>query len=157
MIPDVIINHPDICYFLFFLFSEKHVYFSLALTKTLKDVSANHVIIFDLVYSNEGFGYNVKTGMFIAPVKGTYFLMFFVEVLNVKGKAAHVNLFVDGKEKASARAEAWHDGQDVTSANAVVMHLSKGQKVWLQTAAPLNKMHDIDKRKTTFTGVLLYQ
>lgn len=80
--------------------------------------------------------------------------MFFVEVINQSGKIAHVNLFIDGREKASARAEAWHDGQDVTSPNAVLVHLTKGQNVWIQTASQLR--HDIDNRKTTFTGVLLF-
>ncbi|XP_045208230.2 complement C1q tumor necrosis factor-related protein 3-like [Mercenaria mercenaria] len=136
--------------------NEKRVYFSVALTNTLENLGEKHVIIFDMVYSNEGFGYNTKTGQFNVPVTGTYLFMFFVEAINKEGKTAQVSLVVDGQNKATALAEAWHNGQDVTSANAAVTHLTKGQKAWIQTADSANKLNDIDKRKTTFTGVLLF-
>ncbi|XP_045192985.2 otolin-1-like [Mercenaria mercenaria] len=135
---------------------ERHVYFTVALTKTLENLGANHVIIFDMVYSNEGFGYDIPTGIFKVPATGTYLFMFFVEAVNEKGKTAHVSLVVDGQNKATALAEAWHNGQDVTSANAALTHLKRGQKAWIQTTDSTNKQNDIDKRKTTFTGVLLF-
>ena len=56
-----------------------------------------HVVVFDQVIHNQGDGYNPATGIFTAPVTGTY--IFTVSVMTVnKDNYVHLQLMANKKE-----------------------------------------------------------
>ena len=105
---------------------------------------------FDNVVTNIGGAYDPVTGMFTAPLPGTY--AFFVSTMAANGHD-YLHLAIDqhGTDLALIFAESGNDSYDQGS-SLVTTHLDKGQQVWVR------QRHGDAVRGgpwTVFTGYLL--
>ncbi|XP_076455524.1 uncharacterized protein LOC143290124 [Babylonia areolata] len=101
------------------------------------------------VQLNEGQAYNGTTGVFSAPVNGTYV---FTSALSVDHGKAIVELKVNGVTKGQLAAS----GDDQTS-QSLVLELQAEDRVWLQGIfASQNSTHIFADGDTVFSGFLLH-
>ncbi|XP_037100620.1 complement C1q tumor necrosis factor-related protein 3-like [Syngnathus acus] len=105
-------------------------------------------LIFKRVIHNVGNGYDSNTGIFTAPVKGLYFIMFNGNV----GNSGALNAAVI---KNGVNMFAIYDTQGTFSSatNGMPLELEQGDKVWV-TLWPNKSIFD-QSRLTTFSGFLI--
>ena len=120
--------------------------------------SKNQVIIFPTVMENIGNAYNPGTGVFQAPVNGTY--LFSVQVCTLLSKWGRFYLVVDsGDNKITAISHYNGDTTETTTANSVANYLVEGQRVWAQSyyeSGNTNTIyHDDTYCWSQFSGVLV--
>ena len=116
------------------------------------DFDKHHVIKFDHVISNHGNGYSPNTGVFRAPLPGTY--VFSLTLMSrSKGKYVHANMMKNGtilgRVFAGDQASGWPD----TGAVTVVVDLEKDDDVFVQEYYGNAAFHG--DKFCTFTGFLL--
>ncbi|KAM6914384.1 complement C1q-like protein 2 [Lycodopsis pacificus] len=106
------------------------------------------------VFSNTGNGYNPSTGIFTAPVNGTYFFQF--SMFNNIGPPSNsaVALMKNGEWLVSVWDVSQSDGHDIGS-NAVVIALEEGDSVYVLLLEN-REVYDDDMHHNTFTGFLLF-
>lgn len=117
----------------------------------LVNLPEDTTIKFSLVINNEGNGYSNNTGVFTCPSYGYYLFSFFI--VPYQGSHANILLMKNGVMYAQAIAEPSYDTQEVTGGNTVILHLSIGDQVWLQTYE--NDATSLRRTFTTFTGVMV--
>lgn len=110
----------------------------------------NLPVPFPGVLTNRQGHFDRVTGVYTAPVNGSYLFRFH---LAVAGRVLKVGLFrnfypqvrvTEGAERSSA-------------SHSVALHLSQGDRVWLQVKdATTNGMHTDGERSSTFSGFLLH-
>lgn len=82
---------------------------------------------FDDVFMNAGNGYNPATGIFTAPVSGTY--VFYIKIQTYAGLPQHLNLRDNGRDFGHAYGDdpnSW----DMASTLELV-HLNQGEPIWV--------------------------
>ena len=105
---------------------------------------------FDGVDTNVGNGYDRHSGLFTAPVSGTYL---FTWVMTVQaGYTAITVLNVNGNGRSAAKACSPSHSAVKTGTNTLVISLQKGDKVWL---AARSEWH-LHTTYFTFPGLLLF-
>ena len=116
-----------------------------------------HTIKCDQVVLNDGNGYNPYAGVFIVPQTGVYLLTFSLDSATVN-IILFVKLVVNNRTIASAAVHVAVHGHSVMEGNTVIVRLSKGVSVWLETCGHSNShvYGSSSNRFTTFSGVLLY-
>ena len=123
----------------------------------MQSVSIGDTILFQEIVQNEGKGYNKNTGIFTAPVTGTY--LFTVQVCLYSNKRLSVSIVANG-----TAITAGHFGEKDWGA---ICHLTDGQafvqaeeevKVLVTYANPGSVIYpdQKDTRWTFFSGVLLH-
>ena len=108
-------------------------------------LTSKSTLIFNSVQSNEGNGYDGKTGIFTAPIPGVY--MFLVSVRNVSSECntSNVSILVQECERAATH------GSGTRTAHTVVK-LNKGEQVRVLTKeTPFMCRYDT----SFFTGALI--
>lgn len=103
------------------------------------------------VFNNEGNGYDNNTGVFTCPTHGYYFFSFFI--VSYQGSHSNSLLKKNGNTFAQSAVEPLYNSQQITGGNSVMLHLSIGDQVWLQTHE-----HDDTSIKdsfSSFTGVMI--
>ncbi|OWF45157.1 Caprin-2 [Mizuhopecten yessoensis] len=100
------------------------VAFSAGLTNTTQSHVATNVT-YDRVFVNGGNGYNNQTGVFKAPLGGTYVFMF--HALSQSNQPLRLDLYHNLDYIATGYAHAVHDY--ATSSNAVVLTIDRGNVV----------------------------
>ncbi|XP_065928375.1 EMILIN-1-A isoform X3 [Magallana gigas] len=124
-------------------------------TATLSSASStwnSATLVFPVVITNVGNGYNPSTGVFTAPTAGEY--VFFVNVQSYNNKDIYVDVVLNGVTKV--RTMAYGSGSsDYYDAgpNLVVLTLQKGDRVWIKRYS--GQGYYIDGPITTFSGFLL--
>ncbi|XP_064643436.1 C1q-related factor-like isoform X3 [Lineus longissimus] len=112
-----------------------------------KDVDVS----FDKVMTNVGGAYDAKSGKFTAPVNGTYT---FTVVVAAQGRQkAAVKLIRNNDMIATVWAESipyW-----ASASNTAVLHLKKGDQVWLQVLQRASYLHGY--MYSTFSGHILFE
>ncbi|XP_061561087.1 complement C1q tumor necrosis factor-related protein 3-like [Phycodurus eques] len=105
-------------------------------------------LVFRKVITNEGNGYDSNTGIFTAPVKGLYFILFNGNV----GNSGALNAAV---LKNGVNMFAIYDTQGTFSSatNGMPLVLEQGDKLWVTLWA--NKSIFDQSRLTTFSGFLI--
>lgn len=104
-------------------------------------------LVFPVVITNVGNGYNPSTGVFTAPTAGKY--VFFVNVQSYNAQSIYADVVLNGVTKV--RTMAYSDIYDA-GPNLVVLTLQKGDSVWIK------HHHGIGYQGgpiTTFSGFLL--
>ena len=107
-----------------------------------------HSFILDLV--NEGGAFDASTGVFTAPVNGTYFFSG-VAATGVSDLYVSMYLVKDGARLSFALAGQYSAYTAMGSCN-VILQLTVGESVWLESAFP-NTYYD--SGSTTFSGFLI--
>lgn len=103
----------------------------------------------DVLYNEQGH-YNPLTGIYRAPVNGTYMVSFH---LSVYKRMLTVGLFVN-HNFIVINTEA---SQQSTTSQSVVLRLSAGDEVWLQVKdGTTNGMYASFESRSTFSAYLLY-
>ncbi|KAL4228032.1 Complement C1q tumor necrosis factor-related protein 6 [Mactra antiquata] len=107
-------------------FAEKPA-FSASLTNHATSLSNFQTIIFDNVFTNDLRGYSGITGIFTAPMNGTYF--FTATVMSHSGEYLETEICMNGKSLVSMYSYDTHFEQGT---NSVVLVLKTGDKVWVR-------------------------
>ena len=108
-------------------------------------------VLFPVVLTNIGGGYNPTTSKYTCPVTGVFF--FSVAIMSRYGYLANPYLVVDGVWTVRPYADGREGSQHGHSSNMMVMECNKGQKVWVEGVGDL---FDDASNYSTFTGILLH-
>ncbi|XP_068196978.1 complement C1q and tumor necrosis factor-related protein 9-like [Antennarius striatus] len=110
----------------------------------------NYPVAFPKVITNMQGHFNPDLGMYTAPVNGTYSLAFH---LAVSSKVLKVGMFLNFRPVV-INTETTHQA---TSSQTVILHLYRGDRVWLQVKdTTTNGMYTDSESASTFSGYLLY-
>ena len=133
------------------------VAFSAYLSHDIYNMGKGHTIKCDKILLNDGNSYSPFTGVFTAPISGVYLLTFNFDVWN-KYTETFVKLVKNNNNIVDAIAFPSAIGHDVMGGNTALIHLNKGEAVWLETyGTNISEVNSRDTyRYTTFSGVLLY-
>ncbi|KAL4224121.1 hypothetical protein ACF0H5_017574 [Mactra antiquata] len=129
--------------------------FTAVLDHNVAQSGIEQTVIFNKILLNDGNAYNSHTGIFTVPVDGMY--MFYLAFAS--GYAPHrlwMHIVVDGSEKVSGVADTLQTNHDAQGTNLALLHLRKGDSVWVTTyftSAFIYGLHGF----TTFSGMLMYQ
>ncbi|XP_062596068.1 complement C1q tumor necrosis factor-related protein 3-like [Saccostrea cucullata] len=116
---------------------------------TSSDSSWNSgTMVFPSVITNEGNGYNPSTGIFTAPIGGTY--VFFVNVQSYGSQNIYVDIVLNGSTKVRIMA---FTGNYDAGPNLVVLNIQKGDAVWVKYYSGTG--YYTDGPLTTFSGFLI--
>lgn len=107
------------------------------------------VVFSEVIYNPQG-SYNPTTGIFTAPVNGTYVFQFHV---TVNERILKVGIFHNFKPVIKTTSS-----KDLgTTSHAIVLHLAMGDRVWIQVKDNFtNGMIGGDETSSTFSGFLLH-
>nr|XP_022325302.1 heavy metal-binding protein HIP-like [Crassostrea virginica] len=134
-----------------------HVAFQVHLSHNLQSLGLHQAILFDSVVLNEGGGYSVHSGEFVAPVSGLYVFSWTISAGDrtctkydiVKNSAVLMYFISDAYD---------HDDWD-SSSGTVVTRMNSGDRVWLRIADMLTCSHwvfGIGYGTSSFSGFLLH-
>lgn len=131
-----------------------NIAFSARVSQSYGDINPEETIKFSDVLTNNGNAYNALTGIFTAPVTGTY--MFFSSILTKNPSALEVGLQVNSQYKMMMYPDS-RTGLDYNSgANSVILGLVEGDQVkmskWGAFGARPFYIHHI---WSTFSGSLI--
>ncbi|KAH3864519.1 hypothetical protein DPMN_027539 [Dreissena polymorpha] len=134
--------------------AEPQVAFYAQSTHGRINVGEHQTIVFDQVVTNVGNAYNKFSGMFTAPVSGTYAI--FWSTFN----GHHTHLLSELVHNANVVGLAWSDAYDhddgEMASNQAVLPMNAGDIAYVRSA-PYNPPCVADGRSfTTFSGWLLY-
>lgn len=104
------------------------VAFSVRFLTDNRPLTTHSTLMFDYVLYNAGNGYDPTTGLFTAPVSGTY--AFFLAAMSSNQHAPiYLSIVKQGNILDEVFAEGTTDNYDQGSTQTVV-HVSAGEKVW---------------------------
>ncbi|KAL8622164.1 hypothetical protein ACOMHN_052966 [Nucella lapillus] len=131
-----------------FATANTQVGFTAWLTQTVI-TSKEQTLVCDGIPTNEGGGYDGHTGVFTAPVTGTYCFLYNTSPDDHDGKKeAILFIVVDGEGKGAV----YSDGRS-RSTGHIVVKLTCGQKVWLRSWG--GRQFTFGGGWTRFSGMLL--
>lgn len=127
--------------------------FTVGLTAQSKLPAANAPIRFDKIIYNEQNHYDAQTGRFTCSAAGAYFFTYHITVFARNVKVALVKNGV----KIIHTTDNYQSSED-QAAGGAVLHLSEGDKVWLQVAGGelFNGLFADEDDDTTFSGFLIF-
>ncbi|XP_065928372.1 uncharacterized protein [Magallana gigas] len=127
----------------------------IGFTATVSSASStwnSGTLVFDVVVTNVGNGYNPSTGVFTAPMAGEY--AFFVNVQSYSNKIIYAEVVLNGVTKVRTMAYSYAGNEYYEAGpNLVVLTLQKGDRVWVKRYS--GQGYYIDGPLTTFSGFLL--
>ncbi|XP_066503488.1 complement C1q and tumor necrosis factor-related protein 9 [Hoplias malabaricus] len=110
----------------------------------------NLPVVFERIIYNLQQHYNPSTGIYMAPVNGTYTFSYHLAVSN---RALKVGLFCNYQPIVKSTEQNLQG----SSSQQVMLHLSEGDRVWLQVRdSSTNGMFTGPESSSTFSGYLLY-
>lgn len=128
---------------------KQEVAFTAAVT-SLSTTWNSGTLMFDVVITNVGNGYNPRSGVFTSPRKGTY--VFYVSALEYLQQYLGLEIVLNNVPKVRLIGESAAAYQ--TGTNMVVLNLQKGDSVWVRHHHGKGYYsHSIPV--TTFSGFLL--
>ncbi|XP_060605108.1 heavy metal-binding protein HIP-like [Ruditapes philippinarum] len=137
-------------------FPDVPVAFTAILDHDVRHSGIDQTVVFNKVLLNDGNAYNFHTGVFSVPREGVY--MF--NLAFGAGYESHrlwMRIVVDGQEKVSGVADTLQNYHDAQGTNFVILHLHKGDSVWVSTFMVSDVTIYGSQKLTTFSGVLLYE
>ena len=112
--------------------SEKTICFTAYLSSGLTNYS-HKIVVYDLVETNKGQGYNTSSGVFTAPRAGDYFFIWNV-MTRGNGRYCYLYLYKNGVQaNFVAHADTSTTLGSDSGSNSVVLSLSAGDRVWTRT------------------------
>ncbi|XP_060573145.1 complement C1q-like protein 2 isoform X2 [Ruditapes philippinarum] len=91
----------------------------------------NEVLVFESIITNEGSGYDKSTGIFTAPVEGTYF--FTVHVCTANSKYSPIGLVLDST--FVARSINYDTDSYTCSSVSAIVRMKSGGRVWVASTS----------------------
>lgn len=117
-----------ICYYFSEYKEHNGISFSARLGTSIKDIDPWNTVIFDKVISNDGNSYNAATGIFTAPIAGTYY--FTATIYTTRGSTLELALKVNEQNPmfmyTCASALTGN-----TATNSIIVKLKKDDEVKL--------------------------
>lgn len=107
-------------------------------------------MVYNKIISNIGNGYNANTGVFTAPVGGTY--VFYIAAVEYEKQDLGLDIVLNNKSKV--RLIGNNQAAYQTGTNMVVLSLGKGDEVWVKRSYGKG-FHSHGVPLTTFTGFLI--
>lgn len=132
-----------------FLDQNQEVAFTAAVT-SLSTTWTSGTLIFDVVITNTGNGYNPSTGVFTSPISGTY--VFYVSAVEYTSQHLAIDIVLNSVSKVRAYGHSSASYQ--TGTNMVVLELQKGDSVWVRFAGGKG-YYTQGVPLTTFSGYLI--
>lgn len=112
--------------------------------------SPNTPVVFSYVFYNIQQNYNPSTGIYIAPINGTYVFSYHVTVFD---KVLKIGLF----RNFMPVIKTTEASQLATTSQSVVLHLLRGDWVWIQVKDMVtNGMYVSNEASSVFSGFLLH-
>lgn len=133
----------------FFKDPNQEVAFTAAVTSPSQTWNSG-TLIFDVVITNVGNGYNLNTGVFTTPKEGTY--VFYVSALEYITQYLKIDIVLNSVSKVRAVSDSSASYQ--TATNMVVLNLQKGDRVWVRHLYGKGYT-SADVSETTFSGFLI--
>ncbi|XP_046344499.1 multimerin-2-like [Haliotis rufescens] len=127
--------------------SRIHVSFEVTTSIPRVSLSGNQFFKFDTVTLNIGGGYHAPTGIFEAPVTGTY--LFWASILPYKENHVHVMLYKEGRRLALAASRV-----ETSASLSYIIQVKRGEKVWFQTA---HQTTVFGHSHSSYGGTLIHQ
>lgn len=104
----------------------------IGFTATVSSSSSNWnsgTLVFPVVITNLGNGYDPNDGVFTAPTAGTY--VFFVNIISYSTKTVSVKIILNGRKKIDSLAQSENTNAYNSGSNLVVLPLHKADRVWV--------------------------
>lgn len=120
-----------------------------------KSPSTNQIIVYTIVLTNDGGGYNPLTGIFTVPVAGLYMLS--AHVCPHSGQTFHFAIVKDGADLL--RGAAAEDGAYYCSSSVTFAYLQVDEMVWVKctSGSNTNVLYSDANRWNSFSGVLIHK
>uniref|UniRef100_A0A3P8Z0C9 C1q domain-containing protein n=2 Tax=Esox lucius TaxID=8010 RepID=A0A3P8Z0C9_ESOLU len=129
------------------------VAFSAALSESKGPFDTDTTLVYKHVITNIGNAYSPSTGIFKAPVSGTYYFRF--TAFSYTNNHRRVSLYKGGQLVVTVTdIQSGQDGED-SGSNGVTLQLEKGEEVYTQLKAQ-HHVYDDYAHHTTFTGFLIF-
>lgn len=106
------------------------LFFLVSNSKHLEFVKDDTVVVYDEVITNNGYGYDVKTGEFIAPADGLYFFTW--TSVTYKHTLVASYLEMNGKLVAQNHACARDVNEHISATQSVVLQMKKNHIVLIK-------------------------
>ena len=131
--------------------NKKTVAFSANVMAKPLELGAGQTVIYDKVLTNDGNGYDDRTGVFTCPVAGTY--MFVVDSHSPGPTWLHI--YLNKIRVASLFVAGGHNHPYLQMSRTVVLKLKKGDHVKVVNSAK-NKGNVFHEGYSGFSGAKLY-
>ena len=138
----------------YFFVSDK-IAFHASLSTNIPGTTSGQTIVFNQVDTNLGGGYSSTTGVFTAPVAGTYvFSLTFFMYYSSSSYASNGELYIMKNQDQSIRVLVKLDNNaDQGTASGTVLSLNKGDQVYVQASSA--DMYIGGGKYSYFSGFLL--
>ncbi|KAL4217198.1 hypothetical protein ACF0H5_023651 [Mactra antiquata] len=133
-----------------------NIAFRSALSSDIGQVTPGQIIVFDIVGLNNGNAYNQHSGIFTAPVNGTY--MFSMKLGNPSGNPSAFFL-VQSHGSTKQYLEyviAGHTSEWNVGGTSTVTQMVEGESVWVEGEGSPHGKYGDHRYHTTFAGILLH-
>ena len=100
----------------------------------MTNIGGHHILLFDVVKANVGFGFHSTAGVFTAPKSGIYV---FTWTIRVHRSIHCVELIVNG-QPVGALVSHTAASDNETGSTTVVVHVNEGEDVFLRTTMHYN-------------------
>ncbi|MBN3299734.1 otolin 1b [Amia ocellicauda] len=126
--------------------------FSVGLSPSKSFPTPGFPVKFDKLFYNGENHYDLNISKFNCSIAGVYVFTYHVTVRN---RPLRLSLVVNGVRKLRTRDSLY--GQDIDQAsNLILLKLSLGDQVWLETLRDWNGAYSSSEDDSTFSGFLLY-
>ena len=117
------------------MFVSEKIAFHAYLASTILETTYGQTIVFNQVDTNLGGGYSGTTGVFTAPVAGTYVFSLTFEMYYYSSHASNGELYIMKNQDQSIRVwlELDNNADEGTASGTTVLSLNKGDQVYVQT------------------------
>ncbi|XP_046563577.1 multimerin-2-like [Haliotis rubra] len=127
--------------------SRTAVAFEVTCNRSPFTLYTNEIYKCDSVTLNIGGGYHAATGIFEAPVSGTY--LFWASILPYNGHSVYAILYKEGRSLGLAHASVGS-----AASLSYIVRLTRGQKAWFQN---LKQTSIWGFKHSTYGGTLIHQ
>ena len=129
------------------------VSFYAQLSHDLSSIGNFQPIVFDVVTTNNGNGYNKADGIFTAPTSGTY--VFSWTAANLDRSHMQTELVVNAKVFGFTWSDAYDHDDIAVASNTVVINLNQSDTVWIRSGS-YHTGTITGRYLSTFSGWLLH-
>lgn len=130
--------------------SATHIAFTAKLGEHATNLGLHQTIVFERIHTNIGNAYSSSTGVFTAPVNGTYY--FTSTIMCHSGDFLEAEMVHNGNHVVYMYAS---DNDFEQGANGAVLVLAEGDSVWVRNArTEADKVYGGDW--SSFSGFLLF-